>query len=154
VKGDVVMVKIHSLYDVPVSPGVTFKDVSLAQQHFAVDADINNIMHSYQQTGILGDPLAVVKPSFGDFSSEFDYQVAYNQILEAQEMFAELPSDLRRRFGDDPGQLLHFLADPGNREEAVKLGLVANSDVSLSQSLEKPPEVPPEKPPEKPPGLA
>jgi len=74
--------------------------------------------------------------SFGDFTSYDDYHSSLNQIIEAQDAFEALPSSMRKRFGNDPGELLAFLEDPANNEEAVKLGL-----------RQAPPPPPPEAPP-------
>ena len=117
-------VKIHSRYDLPVSPAVTFVEPSLAQQHFRDECDINNIMDRYARTGVLGDVTATRQPSFGDFSADFDYQIALNQLIDAQDMFASLPARLRDRFANDPSKLLAFVSDEANREEAIKLGLI------------------------------
>lgn len=67
-------------------------------------------------------------PQFGDFSDVADYQSAFNQVLAAQDQFAELPSKIRARFGNDPAQLLSFLSDASNRDEAIRLGLIVPAD--------------------------
>lgn len=113
-------------------------DPSLTQQHFKDECDINYIMRRYRETGFLVDPLksATAKPQFGDFSTAFDFHEAQNVIAKANEAFAALPSEVRKRFANDPGEFLAFMEDERNIDEAVKLGLV-----------EKPPvkaELPPE----------
>ena len=51
-----------------------------------------------------------------------------------------LPADLRKRFSNDPGQLLSFLENEDNRAEAIKLGLVnAPQDIENPQGAEAPP---------------
>lgn len=133
-------VKIHSIYDPPAQAGITFTEESQAQQHFAAEADINNIMRRYQSTGVLVDPLhpGTVKPIFGDFSVSFDFKTAQNTIIDANRRFEMLPSEIRARFGNDPGALLDFLNDKENRQEAIKLGLL-----DLPEEPETPPVVPP-----------
>ena len=39
-----------------------------------------------------------------------------------------LPSRVRRRFDNDPAELMEFLADEANREEAVMLGLIEKEE--------------------------
>lgn len=68
-------------------------------------------------------------PQFGDFSEVADYQSAFNQVIEAQDQFAALPSKVRARFGNDPAQLLSFISDASNRDEAIRLGLISPPDV-------------------------
>lgn len=99
---------------------------SLTQQHFKSECDINNIMARYRETGFLTDPLkpATTKPQFGDYSTQFDYMAAQNTIAQARESFEALPSRIRKRFANDPAEMLAFLQDESNVEEAVKLGLI------------------------------
>lgn len=126
---------IFSVFNPPAKDGLIFteEDESLTQQHFAEEADVNNIMRRYAQTGYIVDPLnpGTAKPMFGDFSVDFDYQEAQNMLISANNQFMALPADLRKRFGNNPGELLAFLADSNNKDEAIRLGLI------------DPPEVPP-----------
>jgi phage internal scaffolding protein len=98
----------------------------MTQQHFRDECDINNIMSRYERTGILVDPLQQrqVKPEFGDFSNIPDYQEAQNALIEAHQLFDNLPATIRKRFLNSPAQLLDFMADESNIEEAVKLGII------------------------------
>lgn len=97
-------------------------DTSETSQEFVEECDINVIMRRYQRTGQL--PNLNLGASYGDVSDVPDYMEALNVVIQAQHDFAELPSRLRERFNNDPGQLLAFLADTANRDEAIKLGLV------------------------------
>lgn len=100
----------------------TSGDVVLVQQQFGEEADINNIMAKYDRTGVL--PQRDGAPFFGDFGDGLDYMDARTRVLEAQEAFGRLPARVRDRFGNDPAELLQFVRDPANHDEAVKLGLV------------------------------
>lgn len=141
------MPKIHSRYDLPPSNPVIFNDPSLAQQHFKNDADINTIMARYNKTGFLVDPLnpGTARPQYGDFADLTDYQTAQNIIAHSIQAFETLPAAMRKRFNNDPAEMLAFLENESNREEAVKLGLVDNSasdsdapsDLSSGQVISK-----------------
>ena len=127
------MVQIYSRYNNPPKVDTTFDGDSLTQQHFAADADINNIIAKYAATGVLGDPLnpGSIMPMFDDFTNVLDYHTAQTYIANALQSFAALPSDLRLRFNNDPGQLISFIQDDNNREEAVRLGFIQeNSNVT------------------------
>ena len=100
-----------------------FPDDGLTQQHFKDETDINNIMAKFAKTGLV-DHVNKVTGSYGDFSTVQDYQLHLDQVMAAQTAFMELPSQIRRRFDNDPAHLLAFLNDPANRDEAVALGLV------------------------------
>jgi len=111
------------------------RDVSLkfpansrwTKQSFKEECDINTIMARYQSTGEIPN-LDVRAPQYLD-ATGLDFQSMQNQVLEAQALFMELPSKLRTRFANDPGQFLEYVADPQNRAEMRELGLL-NREVS------------------------
>jgi len=51
------------------------------------------------------------------------------RVQELQGQFAGLPAKLRKRFSNNPENMLRFLEDPKNAGEAVKLGLLSEDDV-------------------------
>lgn len=95
---------------------------TVTQQSFKEECDINTIVRRFGLTGQL--PLTQAVPLSGDFTAVSDFQSAMQMIKQAEAAFMELPGELRARFRNDPGQLIAFLEDPANREEAVKLGIV------------------------------
>ena len=107
-------------------------DESMTQQHFKDECDINSIIRRYQKTGFLVDPLTpgTAEPMYGDFAAEQDFLTAQTLIAHASQAFDELPAWLRKRFSNNPAELLAFLEDESNREEAVKLGLISESNDS------------------------
>jgi len=96
---------------------------SVVQQQFAEECDINTIVKRFGLTGEL--PNGVAMPVSGDFSGVTDFHSAMNIVRQAQEAFMELPGDIRERFANDPSKVMAFLENPENRDEAIKLGLVA-----------------------------
>lgn len=92
------------------------------QQQFAEDADINTIVRRFGLTGEL--PPARDIPQYGDFTHVLDYQSALNAVIAADEAFMSLPAQLRSRFDNNPQNLLDFLHDENNREEARTMGLL------------------------------
>lgn len=94
-------------------------------QSAADDCDINKMIARYQRTGSYHNRVSVPsgRPEFGDFSDVKSYHEAQNIIIAAEESFASLPASVRDRFRNDPGQLLEFLENSSNLDEAVKLGL-------------------------------
>lgn len=100
-----------------------FYKSSRTKASFAEECDINSIMAKYQKYGVI-DAVQKTNGQFGDFANVDDYHSAMNAVVDAQERFEMLPAKLRKRFGNDPAELLAFLADPENVEEAVKLGLI------------------------------
>lgn len=98
------------------------KDPSLAQQQFKDDVDINVLLERFKVTGVM--PENVVLPTYGDFSQVVDYRSAQDALRRARDGFMDLPAAVRARFHNDPQELLEFVSDEKNREEAQKLGLM------------------------------
>lgn len=95
---------------------------SRVEQSHRDECDINKIMARYHRSGLLpgrGEP-----GYYGDFTAVDDYQDAVERVFAADRAFMELPSAVRKRFANDPSELLAFLADEGNRDEAVELGII------------------------------
>ena len=131
---------IYSRYHLPPNPGYKNDEPSMTQQQFKDEADINNIMARYQKTGVLVDPLTQTtrKPMFDDFSDLGDFRDHQQAVIDAQEMFMELPSQLRARFGNDPAELLQWLSCPENKEEAIELGLFSKPSAETPEMPLKP----------------
>jgi phage internal scaffolding protein len=116
--------------------GLHCEDATLTQQHFRDECDINNILRQFNVTGLL--PENTLSPRYGDFTGISDYQTALNQVIAAEDEFMRLPAELRARFDNDPGNLIEFLENSENKDEAIKLGLV--NPVELPQVVEVPQE--------------
>lgn len=97
---------------------------SLTQQHFAKDADLNEIIKRFGITDGAIPPAVADARFFGDFSDVPDFRTALDQTREALEHFNALPANIRNRFNNDPVRLFAFVSDPANGEEAVKIGLL------------------------------
>jgi len=89
-----------------------FSGPSLTQQHFTAQVDVNNIVNHFRVTGI--DPYAdrIPKQKFG-FASSVTFEEALRQTAEVKSAFAELPSEKRGSFNNDPALWLDSLViDP------------------------------------------
>lgn len=117
---------------VPVKCGI-----SLTQQHFKEECDINTIVRRYAVTGVMPN-VNPKPPIYGDFSEVPDYQAAFAAVAHAGELFASLPSAVRDRFGNDPARMIAFLQDSANRAEAEKLGLIEPAKASFEAAVEQP----------------
>lgn len=107
---------------------------SRTKQSFAQECDINHIMAKYQKTGAITH-FAKHSPQYGIANGQ-TFQDAMNLVCEAQEMFNDLPSSIRSRFGNDPAAFLDFVNDEGNADEMIKLGLIEKTgeDVGISNA--------------------
>lgn len=102
--------------------GVHCEDASLAQQHFRDECDINNILRQFNVTGLL--PELTLSPRYGDFTGISDFKTALDRVNATYDEFETLPAQIRAKFDNDPENLIMFLDNEENRQEAEKLGLV------------------------------
>nr|QJB19298.1 MAG: internal scaffolding protein [Microvirus sp.] len=114
--------------------GVACEEPSLAQQHFKDECDINNILRQFNITGQL--PTSPLQPRYGDFTGIYDYHSALNSVIAAEDGFMALPADIRSRFLNDPANLIDFLANEENRDEAIKLGLIEKIETKIEPKID------------------
>lgn len=95
----------------------------LTRQEFQAECNINNIMAKYQKTGLV-DHITKHSPMYGEFDP-IDFQTALDTIKDGEAMFAELPSQARKYFNNDPAEFMTFVQDPDNIDKLVELGLAS-----------------------------
>jgi phage internal scaffolding protein len=102
---------------------------SLTQQHFKQEVDLKNIIKKYDRTGLIQN-VRKGQAMYGDFTASVnEYADALNLVIAAQENFAQLPSEIREAFGNDPGRYLEEVGDPANNEKMYELGLKERPEV-------------------------
>ena len=119
---------------------VRFTEPSLAKQSFKNECDINQLMRKYQKTGVI-EHLNTHQGDYGNFIGFEDYQISLNRILEAEDAFSTIPSEIRNKFSNDPAKFLEFVQNPANLAEMQEMGL---ANPPRPESLEGNPT--PEKP--------
>lgn len=106
--------------------GELIYDEGKTRQDQANDADINVIVKRYGLTG----QLPVVPPKIpleADFreAGQFDLASALRFVRGAHDAFMSFPAEIRARFENDPAKFVAFVENPANRDECIKLGLIA-----------------------------
>jgi len=86
------------------------------------ECDIKNIIARYKRDGL-------PYPSWHqdgdiDVSNFPDFTQAQLVVAQGQSLFHSMPAHVRDRFKNEPANLLAFMRDPKNLEEAVKMGLI------------------------------
>ena len=109
---------------VSIETGLFCEDESLALQSAKEESDINTIVRRFGLTGELPNDLKM--PQSGDFTDVPDFHTAMNLVRAAQEEFLRVPAEIRARFNNDPQRFMDFVEDDSNRDEARKLGLLAD----------------------------
>lgn len=107
--------------------------VYFTEQSHKKECDINEIIRKYDRQGVI---LHVnrIEAKYGDMSG-FDFRSAHDLVFNARNMFMDLPSDIRKRFQNDPGSFIEFMEDPDNRNEAIELGLISGDTPPESDGL-------------------
>lgn len=101
---------------------IVFPETGRTKQAHKTECDINHIIKRYDKTGLIAhvnESTAV----YGDFTDINEYQQSLNRVIEAQEAFMDLPSNVRKRFSNDPGEFFEFCTNPANMDEMIALGL-------------------------------
>jgi phage internal scaffolding protein len=145
--------QIRKAYDKRVRKPFSVMGDSMTKQSFKRECDINVLLAKYRKTGFL-DHLAKHQGQYADLPDGQSYHEAMNMILDAQESFMQLPSEVRNMFKNDPREFLDFVDDPANAEKLQDLGLAVidspqresappTVDVETPPAGESPPETPP-----------
>lgn len=101
---------------------------SKTQQHHEKETNVNKIMAKAYKTGMV--PVSMKSPLLCEnFESAADFMECQNIIAKARQDFMALPSSIRKRFANEPANLMEFLQNEDNRAEAIKLGLVSPTPV-------------------------
>jgi phage internal scaffolding protein len=73
-----------------------------------IDALNDNTLVNWQESNYLGVP---------------DYQAAMNMIAKTDQMFDQVPAEIRRKFENDPAKFVDFMSNPDNYQAIQDMGL-------------------------------
>lgn len=129
--------KIYELENGQVHVESVNDEPSLTQQQFAKDCDMNHIIDRFSKTGDFIVPIR--QGSYVDTTVlPQDHMAAMQKVIQAREAYEALDPKIRSRF-KTPQDMLNFVHDVKNKEEAERLGL-------LKPKEEVPPPAAPPKP--------
>lgn len=119
---------------------------SMTDVSFSDECDINKLLNSFLHGGVIPPVYDRGPGRFADVTQYPDFASMMDKVVEARELFEDLPSSVRDRFGNNPKSFFTFASDPSNMEDLVKLGLaiprkeedipvvrVVNADASLTK---------------------
>lgn len=141
--------KYRNTYDHDKLPGLDCStDPSRTKQEFLDEVNINDIVNRHQERG-LAPRVNDRPPKYGDFSHPDlqDYARAIDKVRGVGELMQQLSANVRARFANDPVNVLLFVQDPRNRQEAIDLGLI---EPGLQAPGENAPKGTPQNPPQTP----
>ncbi len=107
--------------------------VSMTQQQFHEESKISTIIKKYDKTGILGTGNGTRKPLYGDFTQN-NYTEMQQKLALSKEKFDEYPDDIKKIFEYNPQNLVAFLSDSNNRDDAIELGLIPKPEKEPEQA--------------------
>lgn len=96
---------------------------SKTRQEFTKSCDINQIVKKNIMTNGQFIPPGNSTPLYADVSDIPDFRTALDRVIYAKEAFTNLPSNIVKRFNNDPDKLVEFVNDPANLREGIELGL-------------------------------
>ena len=102
--------------------GLSCEDASRTKRSFKEECDINTIMRRFGVSGAA--PQNVRAPTYQDFEEVFDFRSAMHVLMDAEKSFMAMPSEVRKRFGNDPQEFVEFCSSEANLDEMKRLGLI------------------------------
>ncbi len=93
-------------------------DDGRTKQSFKDETDINKIMQRFSVTGTISH-LAKWKGVYADFS-DFDFMEQEQKLTRGAEIFAELPAEIRREFGQSAAAFFAYVNNPANADDLRK----------------------------------
>lgn len=97
---------------------------TLVEQHHRTE--VKKMVADIERRGLLRASTKF-EGEFDDYP-DYDFQEAQFMIAKAKSMFESMPSGVRKRFKNDPGEFMNFINNPDNIEESVKMGLRTGYD--------------------------
>lgn len=98
---------------------------SMVQPQFSEEADINNIMQKYAKTGVLPTPNRMAQ--YLDVSEGYDYSLLQDKLLNMNQMFSELPSQVRQELRT-PQEFYEAFQSPLGLAKLEALGIISKKE--------------------------
>jgi hypothetical protein len=92
-------------------------DDGRTKQSFKDSTDINKMLNKAQQTGSLAHLNKYPEKVYGEFDGEFDLLTAQKRIERANEIFGDLPSEVRKEFNNNALDFVRFAGNPANNDK-------------------------------------
>ncbi|QXP08472.1 MAG: internal scaffolding protein [Arizlama microvirus] len=114
--------KTKTLYGTRIRVATINDQPSKTDQSMKEQCDVNNIVRKFKRTGQVSH-LSQKQGQYADVSEISDLLSATTKVAQAQDAFMTLPAALRKKLNNNPAELISWLNDPKNDDEAIKLGI-------------------------------
>jgi phage internal scaffolding protein len=102
--------------------------IGRTEQSHKIQCDMTNILQQRDRTGMITHVNAATA-RYGDYTEVNEFKQSMDLVLQAQEDFMALPSNIRERFHNNPGAFFEFATNPKNQDEMIALGLATKKAV-------------------------
>lgn len=110
----------------------------MTKQSFKKECDVNSIVKAFERNGVITH-VNQREGQYGDFTmAPEDYQEAVQSVMDAQEMFDELPSEIRRFFDNDPEEFMRHHESDDAKELMQKYGLRKPEEIPVIEPVTQP----------------
>jgi len=96
------------------------EEIRVEQAH-KNEADINNIVRKHGLDLIA--KTAALQTFKYDNNPSNDFQEVMQAVITAEQSFSSIPSDIRKRFDNNPAKFMDFIYNPDNKQEMIDMGL-------------------------------
>lgn len=100
------------------------------EQHHESNTNINKIVKKHG-ADLIAKVSELSQFKYDDVTGN-DFQETMNAMIRARDTFSQVPSAIRKQFGNDAAAFMDFVHDPANADKLVEMG--------LANSPEPPPE--------------
>jgi phosphotransferase system IIB component len=94
---------------------------TMTKQALADNANINKLIKKHGITHVVQN-MSNLEVLYGEITS-YDLQEAMQMNIDAQEAFMEVPSEVRKKFGNDAGAFIDFATNPENISQMREWGM-------------------------------
>lgn len=94
---------------------------TMTKQNMADDLNVNKIIKKYNKTGVLQNAHNY-EGVYGEFTS-YDLREAIEKVQKADELFMQVPSNIRLQFNNDAGAFIDFATNQANLKQLRDWGL-------------------------------
>lgn len=99
---------------------------SMTKQSLVENANINKIIKRFGYGHVVTN-MQKLEGIYGDITSQ-SLKDASDMMIKASEAFQEVPSDIRKKFGNDPGAFIDYATNNDNIDQLIQWGLAKPPD--------------------------
>jgi hypothetical protein len=96
-------------------------DDGRTKQAFKDSTDVNKLLNKAMRSGSISHLIKYPEATYGEFDGEFDLLTAHSKLKRAEEIFNELPSEVRNEFSNDSIGFVKWAAKPENNAKLAEL---------------------------------